>query len=93
MSLDTFRGGKGYGYIGGGKSRMIDGSPEVEAYWSTVQGATYLVHFDPATGRTAIKRDGSKSALTCQWKPVETVTEPSVSDEELEMVMGDDDVT
>ena len=61
--LRTFWNGTTY-FVGSGKSLMIGGGAEVETYWSTVQGASVLVHFDPATGDTAI-RTGSGRVLTC----------------------------
>jgi hypothetical protein len=65
-SLRTFWGSMDGGYpIGVGPSLLIEGQPRAESYWSTVQGATFLVHFDPLTGRTAIRRDGGQAILSC----------------------------
>ena len=63
--LKTFWKESGY-FIGLGKSLIL--GVEAETYWSRVQGQTYLIHFDPLTGSTAVRPDNSRGGkfLTCK---------------------------
>jgi hypothetical protein len=58
--LRTFWNGGTY-FVGNGPSIPI--GKEALVYWSTVDGATFLIHFAKATGETAARKDGSKGWL------------------------------
>lgn len=62
-SLETFHNGSTY-FVGRGNSSVL--KKEVETYWSRADGATYLIHFDNASGDTMVRPDTSVSTYTCQ---------------------------
>jgi hypothetical protein len=63
--LQTFWNGSTY-LIGSGRSTMLNDPQgvESEAYWSTVQGATFLIHYRPGDGHTAVRTPSGK-VLIC----------------------------
>jgi len=62
FTLETFHNGSTY-YVGRGKSSTL--GVEVETYWSRVDGTTFLIQFDPKTGRTMVHPERTKTHYTC----------------------------
>jgi len=60
VHLEAFYSGS-IGFVGFGKSITLD--VECETYLSRVDKTTYLIHYDPKSGRTYVLPDGVKNGV------------------------------